>query len=77
MDIHINVLELASELANNKIIKFQNDALNNLTEELPFVNGITKKSNNGDISYTEEAQNKFNIFYEEYYDIIVKVATTH
>lgn len=66
----INNLELATKLANTRVKQFQQAALNGETEELPFPDGIIKEMANGDIIYTEEAQEKFNTFYDEYLSII-------
>jgi len=73
MKVYVNILELASELADQKIIRYQKDALNGFVEELPLPNGIRKKTENGDTIYTEEAQKLFNQYYDDFYAVIKKL----
>jgi hypothetical protein len=60
MDIKVNVLELASELAHKDLVEMVGDE-NKLFED-PTA-GITV--------YTEHAQDKFNELYDYYYDVIL------
>jgi hypothetical protein len=57
--ITINKLELASELANTKLEKEYSDSIQIYVEE---EDGIT--------TYTEEAQDIFNLYYDEYLSLI-------
>lgn len=60
MDIKVNVLELASELAHKDLVDMVGDE-NKLFED-PLA-GITV--------YTDEVQDKFNELYDYYYDVIL------
>lgn len=60
MDIKINILEVASELAHLVVIaKFED---NN--------NAIYESTTDTITSYTEEAQDLFNEWYDYYYDFL-------
>lgn len=59
MEIKINIIELASELAHKDLVEMVGDE-NKLFEEPEA--GITV--------YTEHAQDKFNDLYDYYYSII-------
>ena len=74
MKVQVNILELATELANQKIIRYQKDALNGFTHCLPLPNGINKEDEHGEISYTDEAQQLFNQYYDEFFTIIEKLS---
>jgi hypothetical protein len=65
----INILELASELAENqtKIHMFNNDCLNEEEEEQMYVS-----HSDGTTSFTEDAQDIFNNLYDYYYNVILK-----
>jgi hypothetical protein len=65
----INALELASELANSKLVDYSN-SLSEEGLEMVFPNGIQKTDANGDVYYTDEAQDIFNEFYDEYLNLI-------
>ena len=65
----INALELASELANSKLVDYSN-SLSEEGLEMVFPNGIQKTDENGDVYYTDEAQDIFNEFYDEYLNLI-------
>jgi hypothetical protein len=65
----IDVLELASELANLKLIEFSN-SLSKDGFEMVFPNGIQKTDENGVVYYTEEAQDIFNEYYDDYLILI-------
>lgn len=59
-EVKVNVVELASELASCAIINlFGRD------EEVLYVD------NDGEDVYTEEVQERFDEFYDTYYDIII------
>jgi hypothetical protein len=60
MNVTINILELASELAHKDLVDMVGDE-NKLFED-PLA-GIT--------SYTDEVQDKFNELYDYYYDVIL------
>lgn len=57
--ITINKLELASELANQKVI----DKCNGLVQ-------VFEEDDNGDTHYTETAQELFNEYYDHYLEMI-------
>lgn len=64
MKKEINILELASELAHERLVFYAAS----LTEEKykkEFPNEI-QKCENGDCVYTEEAQDVFNEYYDSY-----------
>ena len=58
-NITINIIELASELANMELE-------NNWMEYIK----VWVEDEDGDLSYTEEAQDIFNDLYDKYYSII-------
>lgn len=55
-----NLIELASELADKKLRE-------------TFDGDIDVKEENGDIRYTEEAQDYFNELYDEYHDFLIRM----
>ena len=60
MDININLLEVASELAHQVVCaKFEDDDTD-----------IYQSTTDTITSYTEEAQDLFNEWYEYYYDLL-------
>jgi hypothetical protein len=59
MNVTINIVELASELASIE-----------LEENRPIMEINTIEDENGCIVYTEEAQDIFNDLYDRYYAII-------
>jgi hypothetical protein len=60
MDINVNIVELASELADEK-----------LREKWDYRDGqIDIEDGHGGVMYSETAQDIFNTFYDEYYTII-------
>lgn len=72
MNVTVNILELASELADARLredtyLMDRDDYINH------FPDGIDIEDE-GSISYTEEAQDIFNDYYDYYYTIIEKVA---
>ena len=61
MELTINIFELASELASQKVY----DYFRYSTPEAMYVDPLAS-----DVKYTEEAQGIFNEWYEYYLDII-------
>jgi hypothetical protein len=60
MNVTINILELASELADNE-----------LRDRWVFSDGLVDiEDKNGCVFYTNEAQEIFNTLYDKYYSII-------
>jgi hypothetical protein len=64
----VNVIELASELANRKLIEYS-DALNESDYRFEFPFGLLIEDEE-ETSYTQEAQNVFNEYYDEYLELI-------
>jgi hypothetical protein len=63
MNININILEVASELAHKKI-----------EEHFEFeANKIYEWVSDDESRYTEEAQDLFNEWYDYYYDFLLKL----
>ena len=60
MNVTINIVELASELASYELEEKYSDDINLLYIDL----------DNGDTCYTKEAQEIFNNLYDTYYTII-------
>jgi type I site-specific restriction endonuclease len=58
--IRINILEVASELANKEVEKHFN------FDSSKIYNSVTDTMT----EYTEEAQDIFNQFYDEFYDLL-------
>jgi hypothetical protein len=67
--VSINILQLASELAENqtKIEMFDNDCLDEEEEEQMYVS-----HSDGTTSFDEEAQKIFDNLYDYYYNVILK-----
>jgi hypothetical protein len=67
--VRVNIVELASELADNqtKIEMFDNDSLEEEEEALMYEFDM-----DGNSTYTEEAQDIFNGIYDYYYSVISK-----
>jgi len=63
MDIKINILEVASELAHKKIEEHFEFESNKIYESV--TDAIT--------NYTDEAQDLFNELYDYYYDFLLKL----
>jgi hypothetical protein len=57
MEIKINILELASELAHQRVVA-------------DFNGQVYEMEIDGCICYTEEAQDEFNAYYDEYLTLI-------
>ncbi len=63
MNININILEVASELAHKKLEEhFEFDA-----------NKIYEWVSDDESRYTEEAQDLFNEWYDYYYDFLIQL----
>jgi len=67
--VSINILQLASELAENQtmIEMFDNDSLDEEEEEQMYVS-----HSDGTTSFDEEAQKIFDNLYDYYYNVILK-----
>jgi hypothetical protein len=67
--VQVNIVELASELADNqtKIVMFDNEMLSEEEEALMY-----ELDMDGNSTYTEEAQDIFNGLYDYYYTVISK-----
>lgn len=63
-EITINVLELASELADKE--------LERIWEQRGNVGSLLVEDGVGNTTYNENAQDIFNDLYDEYYDLIFK-----
>jgi hypothetical protein len=63
MNITINKIELASELANNRVV-----------DEMTKESDIYSLHSNGDTFYTDEAQDLFNQWYDYYLSVIESIA---
>ena len=61
MNVTINMVELATELAENEMTKYFSESLELYSDE-----------DEDCIVYTEEAQDIFDILYDKYYSIIEK-----
>lgn len=59
MEIKINIIELASELASDKLFNDWNDSIKIYKDDLSDC-----------LEYTEEAQDIFNDLYDEFYALI-------
>ena len=67
MEVTINKIELASNLAHEKLMQhFENLGDNRFFD---FPNGIEVETED-EVRYTEEAQDLFNEFYDEYLTMI-------
>lgn len=66
-NITINAIELASNLAHEKLMQYYEDLQDNRDFEFP--NGV-KIETEDEIIYTEEAQDLFNEFYDEFLTMI-------
>jgi hypothetical protein len=65
----INIVELASELADRELRQYA-DQLNEADYRFEFPNGVETEEEAGITTYTEEAQDKFNELYDQYYTLI-------
>lgn len=66
--MNINEIELASELANRRLIGYT-DNLNESDFRFEFPNGIQIDTDT-EVYYTDEAQDIFNEYYDEYLTLI-------
>lgn len=71
-NITINIVELCSELAAKKLLEHYQFFNSEKTED-EIEDMITFEINNV-ISYKEEAQDMFNDFYDEYWDLIMCIS---
>jgi hypothetical protein len=67
MDVLVNIVELASELAHNRTLYESGDICNN--EDEMYV-----KDNPDCLIYKDEIQERFNNWYDEYFTIISNLA---
>jgi hypothetical protein len=67
MDVLVNIVELASELAHNRTLYESGDICNN--EDEMYV-----KDNPDCLIYKDEIQERFNNWYDEYFTIISDLA---
>lgn len=63
MEIKINLLEVAAELAELEVLRVYNGDRTKVYE-------VNEES--GDTQYTDEAQEEFNEFYDFYFDFILE-----
>jgi len=71
-NITINIVELCSELASKKLLEHY-QFFNSEKTEGEIEDMITFEINNV-ISYKEEAQDMFNDFYDDYWDLIMSIS---
>ena len=71
-NITINIVELCSELASKKLLEHY-QFFNSEKTEYEIEDMITFEINNV-ISYKEEAQDMFNDFYDDYWDLIMSIS---
>ncbi len=71
MNITINIIEVASRLADDDLMNMQNSALEKHPHDLPFPNGIVKEEDDV-VVYTEEAQDMFNERYDYWFDFLLE-----
>lgn len=70
MDIKINIVEVASELADRDlVISYGDEGGKNI-----FPNGLLRNLED-ELSYTEEAQDYFNTRYDFWYDFLWNLKT--
>jgi len=72
MNIEINLLELVSELAELKLV--ERYEMNNLGYTDEEVHALIFNESKEITTYKEEAQEIFNDYYYEFYDVIEKLA---
>lgn len=68
MEVRINILEVASELAEKELNKIEGLATRYGLQN-PFPNGIYIEDEE-ETRYTEEAQTIFDELYDDYYDML-------
>jgi hypothetical protein len=64
MDITINIIEVASELAHKKLVNNWKESIQIYVDETDEI-----------IIYTDEAQDIFNDYYDDYYDFLLNLKT--
>jgi hypothetical protein len=69
MNIEINLLEAASELAHEQTIR---EML--FHEQIVTPDDVYVTHENGDTAYTEDAQDTFNHWYDHYYELLNNLA---
>ncbi len=72
MEIRINIVEVASELAHDTMVRdsFIEGVINDETEVYVSFN---KADDDGEIIYTDFCQNIFDKWYDYYYDKLLKL----
>lgn len=74
MDIKINVIEVACALAKRELFLRENEAIvefgTDYLAHSPFPNGILVEDEEGNTSYTDEAQDYFNNQYDLWWDFL-------
>ena len=68
-EIKINILEVSSTLANTKLFEYYKRNNYSLSQD-ELENLILIEDEEGVLVYTEDAQDFFNNFYDEYYSIL-------
>jgi hypothetical protein len=68
MIIKINIVEVSSELAYNKLMQHYEDLGEN--RDFDFPDGIEIDDEEEGLHYSEEAQKVFDEFYDEFYTIL-------
>lgn len=74
MNITINIIEVASQLAERELYLRENAAIvefgTKYLAHSPFPNGILVEDKEGNTSYTDEAQDYFNNQYDLWWDFL-------
>ena len=70
IEIKINIVELASELAHNRTLYESGDICSN--EDDMFKQNEENEDADDTLYYTDEIQERFNYWYDVYYDVISK-----
>jgi hypothetical protein len=72
-EIKINIVEASSELANIKLFDYYRQ--NNSSISIDEIEDLVLVLNEDEIvTYTEHAQDQFNILYDLYYDLLENLA---
>lgn len=74
-EININIIELASNLAHNRTLYESGDICNN--EDEMFKQKSDYDYDPDCLSYTEEIQERFNEWYDYYFNEIYKINYEH
>jgi len=73
MDIVINVVETASELAYEALLKYVSRVV--LTDDRKILSEtVLEEKENGDLGYKEPYQEIFNNFYDEYFEFLTNAS---